>query len=285
MRFRLASLTMLLSLATFAQAQSPMQLTSKDGAKIAYEKLGSGPALIIVGGALSDRKGGAELAQLLAPHFTVYLYDRRGRGSSSDPKPYSVKREIEDLEALIDAAGGSAFVYGKSSGAALSLQAAAELGSKVKKLALYEAPYDDAAGAAQEWKAFRAKLDALLAANQREEAVTAFLKFSGAPEEALAKMKTSPAWAGMVAMAPTLAHDNAVVGDDRTVPVSTAAKIKAPTLVMDGGASLQALPFMRPSADKIAKAIPAAERQTVEGQGHDISSKVLAPILVKFFGG
>lgn len=258
-------------------------VTSKDGTRIAYDKSGKGPALVLVGGALSARAGNGELVQLLAPNFTVYSYDRRGRGDSADTKPYSVDREVEDLGAIIDAAGGSAFVYGKSSGAGLALHAAAALGDKVKKLALYEAPYSDAEGAAKEWKEYRTKFDQHLAANRKADAVTAFMKFVGAPEDAIAKMKASPAWAGMVAMASTIAYDNAILGDDRSVPVAVAAKVKAPTLVMDGGASLKAMPFMRATADKLGKAIPGAQRRTIEGQGHDVSSKAVVPVLVQFF--
>ena len=266
------------------QEAKPMQtVTSPDGTRIAYDKRGKGPALILVGGALSARASAAELAQLLAPDFTVYSYDRRGRGDSGDTKPYSVEREVEDLAAVIDAAGGSAFVYGKSSGAALALQAAASLGGKVTKLALYEAPYSEAAGAADEWRAFTSKLDKLIAADNRTDAVTSFMKFVGAPDEAIAGMKASDAWPAMVAMAPTLAYDNAVLGDDRSVPVAVAAKVKVPTLVMDGGASLETMPFMRTSADKLGKAIPGAQRRTIEGQAHDIDSKILAPVLREFF--
>lgn len=284
----------MLSLGLVAQGQSPaggqrlekgkpMQVTSRDGTRIAFEKRGQGPALIVVGGALSDRAGGADLAALLAPHLTVYTYDRRGRGDSGDTKPYAVAREIEDIEALVDHAGGTAFLYGKSSGAALALQAAAALQGKVRKLALYEAPYDETQGAAKAWAEFRAKLDGLLAADRRAEAVSLFMQFVGAPEEAVAKMKASPAWPGMVAMAPTLAHDNAVLGGDRSVPVAIAARIQASTLVMDGSASAGPMPFMRPTADKLAQAIPGARRQVVEGQAHDVDAKVLAPVLVKFF--
>jgi pimeloyl-ACP methyl ester carboxylesterase len=294
LRFLILFLAAILSLVCFAQATKikkgkSMQsgksefVTSKDGTKIAYDKAGEGAALIIVGGALSDRKGAAAFAGPLSKRFTVYSYDRRGRGESGDVKPYAVAREVEDLEALIDAAGGKAYVYGKSSGAALALQAAAALGNKIQKLALYEAPYSDAEGAAREWKAFRAKLDGLLAADRRSEAVSEFLEFVGAPKEAIAGMKASPAWAGMVAMAPTLAYDNSLLGDDRSVPVQVAAKVKAQTLVMDGEASLKTMPFMRPTADKIAGAIPRAERRTLEGQGHDVDPKVLAAALVKFF--
>jgi len=293
--FRLACVAGLLSLAFLAKGQASAQaqpvdkgktmqaVTSRDGTRIAYDKLGKGPAIIVVNGALSDRSSNSELAQLLAPHLTVYSYDRRGRGGSGDTKPYSVQREIEDIEALIDSAGGSAYVYGKSSGASLALQATSALGDKVKKLALYEPPYSEAEGAAKEWKTFRAKLDGLLAADRRADAITLFMNFVGAPDEVVAKMKASPAWPGMVAMAPTLAYDNAVLGDDRSVPVGIAAKVKAITLVMDGSASLGPMPFMRPTADKLAKTIPGAQRQVVEGQAHDVSSKVLAPILLKFF--
>ena len=259
------------------------RVTSRDGTRIAYDKVGKGPAVILVSGALAARSSGSELAQLLAPNFTVYSYDRRGRGDSTDTKPYSVKREIEDIAALIDAAGGSAYVYGKSSGAGLAVEAAAALGDKIRKLAIYEAPYSDAEGAAKEWREFRSKLDGLLAADRRTDAVTSFMTFVGAPEEAIDGMKASPAWPQMVAMAPTLAYDNAVVGEDRSVPVDVAAKVKAPTLVMDGGASAGPMPFMRPTADKLAKAIPNAQRRTIEGEDHDVSSKVLAPILREFF--
>lgn len=292
---RAACLGGLLSLAFLAKSQAqagahgtdkpklPQVVTSRDGTRIAYDKWGTGPAVIVVSGALSDRAGSSELAQLLAPRLTVYSYDRRGRGDSGDTPPYAVQREIEDIEALIDRAGGSAYVYGKSSGASLALQAAAALGGKVKKLALYEAPYSEAEGAAKAWQAFRARLDGLLAADRRADAITLFMKFVGAPDEVVAGMKASPAWPGMLAMAPTLAYDNAVVGDDRSVPVGVAAQVKADTLVMDGSASLGPMPFMRPTADKIAKAVPGARRQVVEGQAHDVSPKVLAPILLKFF--
>jgi pimeloyl-ACP methyl ester carboxylesterase len=279
---RLAGVFGLLFVALLAHAQQPtapavlaakgptmLSVTSKDGTRIAYDRQGSGPALILVGGALSRRVDGNELAALLAPQFTVYTYDRRGRGDSGDTRPYAVQREVEDLDALIDAAGGSAFVYGKSSGAALSLQAAAALGGKVKKLALYEAPYNDTDGAAAEWKAIRTRVEGLLAADRRADAI--------------AGMKASPAWPGMVAMAPTLAYDNAILGEDRAVPVSTAARVKVPTLVMDGGASAGPMPYMRATADAIAKAMPHAQRRTLPGQAHDASAEALAPVLRAFF--
>ncbi|HET7792873.1 MAG TPA: alpha/beta hydrolase [Rhizobacter sp.] len=289
--FRMACLAGLLSLAFWAYGQGARAAkgktthttTSRDGTRITYDRQGTGPALIVVGGALSDRSGAAGLADLLAARFTVYSYDRRGRGGSTDTLPYAVEREIEDIEALIDSAGGTANVYGKSSGASLALRAAAALGSKVVKLALYEAPYNDTEGAASEWRVFRAKLDEHLAAGRRAEAITLFMGFVGAPDDVIAQMKASPAWPGMLAMAHTLAYDNAVVGDDWSVPVDIAARITAPTLVMDGGASLGPLPYMRQAADRLGQAIPAAQRLVIEGQSHDVSPEILVPHLLKFF--
>jgi pimeloyl-ACP methyl ester carboxylesterase len=283
MHFRSIGVAMLGFVGALAGGNAAAEVVSRDGTRIAYDRWGQGPALVIVGGALADRSGGTELAKLLAADFTVYSYDRRGRGGSGDTKPYSARREIEDLEALIESAGGSVYLYGKSSGAALALQAAAELGGKIKKLALYEAPYNETEGAREAGKVFRAKLDEMLAAQRHDEAVAHFLKFVGMPDDALAKLKASPAWAGMVAMAPTLAYDDAVVGHQRSVPVDVAARVKVPTLVMDGSASAKTMPFMRMSADKLGKAIPEAKRLTVEGQAHDVSPAVLAPILRDFF--
>ena len=136
------------------------KVTSKDGTKIAYEKQGAGPAVILVDPALCFRSFGpmSHLAELLAPHFTVYTYDRRGRGDSSNSKPYAVEREVEDIEALIREAGGEAFVYGISSGACLALEAAIQLGDQIKKLALYEPPYNSEKAAPQKWKEYRRQL-------------------------------------------------------------------------------------------------------------------------------
>src|SRR5438270_12347518 len=131
------------------------QVISKDGTTIAFDRLGQGPALILVGGAFEHRAidpRTAQLAALLAQHFTVFHYDRRGRGDSTDTQPYAVEREVEDIDALIGISGGSAFISGISSGAALALQAAIMLGDKIKKLAMYEARYNDDEAARQAWK-------------------------------------------------------------------------------------------------------------------------------------
>jgi len=257
-------------------------VTSSDGTKIAYEKQGSGPTVILVNGALADRAAGAELAKLLAQRFTVYSYDRRGRGDSAETRPGGVEREIEDVAALIDAAGGNAHLVGFSSGAALSLQAAGALGPKVTKLAIYEAPYDEAPDAAGKWKTYKAEQAELLAAGRRGDAVLHHMKFAGVPDAVVAQMKASPAWAGMEAMAPTLPYDVAAIGDDRSVPVERAAKVQAKALVMDGGANRETMPFMRASADRIAQAIPNARRRTIEGQGHNASPAAVAPALIEF---
>ncbi len=146
------------------------KVISKDGTTIAFDQLGKGPAIILVGGALEQRAMDSETAQLaplLAQHFTVFHYDRRGRGESTDTLPYAVEREIEDIEALITEAGGSAFVFGISSGAALAMEAVIKLGDKVKKLAMYEAPYNDDEAARRAWKEYRKQLAEVLAQGRR----------------------------------------------------------------------------------------------------------------------
>jgi pimeloyl-ACP methyl ester carboxylesterase len=173
-------------------------------------------------------------------------------------------------------------LVGFSSGAALALEAASALGPKVVKLALYEAPYDQSAGAGGKWKAYRTEQADLLAAGKRGEAVLHHMKFVGIPDAAVAQMKASPAWAGMKAMAPTLPYDVAALGDDRSVPVERAAKVRADTLVMDGGASHETMPFMAVSADTIAGAIPKARRRTLDGQAHNASPEAIAPVLIEF---
>jgi pimeloyl-ACP methyl ester carboxylesterase len=258
-------------------------ITSKDGTKIAYDKLGQGPAVILVSGTIMARSGFAELAQRLASDFTVYNYDRRGRGDSTDTQPFAVDREIEDIETLIDEAGGSAFVYGISSGASLAMEAAAVLGDKVKRLAMYEASYDESEGAAEGWRTYRSNLDEALAANRHSDAIVLFMKMVGVPDDMITSVKNSSMWPGLEAIAPTLRYDAAAMGDDRSAPVDRAVKVKTQTLVMDGGASFQMVPFMRATAEKLAKTIPNAQRRTIEGQGHDISPDALAPVLIEFF--
>ena len=249
---------------------------SADGTRIAFEKVGHGPALILVGGALSDRQGGRQLAANLSEHFTVYLYDRRGRGESGDTKPYAVEREIEDLDGVIELAGKGANVYGVSSGGALALQAAAKLGpAKISKLAVYEPPYG------QDERAFKEQKEGvnhLVQTGKPGDAASFFFSAIGTPPPALDEMKRSPKWATIAEMDFTLAYDFAVLGDGQ-VPEDVKL-ISVPTLVMNGDKSM---PFMPAAADRIAELMPNAQRQTLAGQTHQAAVEAVAPILREFF--
>jgi pimeloyl-ACP methyl ester carboxylesterase len=250
---------------------------SKDGTRIAFEKVGSGPALVIVGGALSDRTGAKPLVGTLSDRFTIYMYDRRGRGESGDTKPYAVDREIEDLGALIGHAGNQAYVYGVSSGAALALQGAAKLGpTKVPKLAIYEPPYGQDKGVFNDQKE---RVNQLVQTGKPGDAAAFFFSAIGTPPQALEDMKRAPTWQGISRMDFTLAYDYAVLGDGG-VP-DTVKLITVPTLVLDGEKSL---PFMHQAADRIAELIPNARRQTLRGQSHHAAPETIAPLLIEFFG-
>jgi pimeloyl-ACP methyl ester carboxylesterase len=258
---------------------------SKDGTPIAFDQSGQGPALILVAGALCARLSwsGPELAKLLASHFTVYNYDRRGRGDSGDTRPYAVTREVEDIEVLIDEAGGSANLYGHSSGGALALEATLQLGEKVKKLAIYEVPYNDDRGFQQAWREYIQQLTELLAAGRRGDAIALFMKFVGTPAEQIEGMRHTPAWPQLEAIAPTLAYDHtAILGNDLSVPIERAAQVRVPTLIMNGSASF---PFMYETARTLSQAIPHAQLRTLEGQDHGPADDVLAPVLIEFFPG
>jgi pimeloyl-ACP methyl ester carboxylesterase len=256
-------------------------VSSRDGTTIVYDKRGTGPAVILVDGALTYRSFGpmSHLAELLSSRFTVYDYDRRGRGDSSNSLPYTVEREVEDLEALIQEAGGNAFVYGISSGACLALEAAIKLGMKIEKLALYEPPYYSEKSAPQAWKEYREQLTGLLAAGHNGEAVVLFMQFVGTPADQIGGMRQSPMWPLFEAVAPTLAYDAATMGVDRSVPVKRAAEINSPTLVMNG----TSVPFMLDTAIRLAKAIPHAEHRTLKGQTHDVNLEILYANLTVFF--
>jgi len=260
-------------------------VTSKDGTTIAYDKTGHGPAVIHVAGALGTRSFGfPDHARLLASHFTVYTYDRRGRGESTDTRAFAVEREVEDIEALINEAGDSAYLYGISSGACLVLEAAIMLESKVKKLAVYEAPYNSDPDDQPIWHDYYTKLSELVAANQRGDAVVHFMQFVGVPDHVIEEMRTQPMWAGLEAVAPTLLYDAAAMGGEtRLVPVERVAKVAAPTLIMDGEKSLSMYPFMRTTADALAQAMPTASRGTLKGQDHNVDAQVLAPVIGEFF--
>jgi pimeloyl-ACP methyl ester carboxylesterase len=258
------------------------KVISKDGTTIAFDQSGQGPALILVDGALQYRafdQGMAPLADLLSQHFTVIHYDRRGRGDSTDTQPFAVAREIEDIEALINEAGGSAFVYGISSGAGLALEAALALGPKVKKLAMFEAPYNDDESARKAWKEYRRQLKELVAECRGGDAVGLFMMLVGASAEDVAEMRQHPMWPLWESVGLTLLYDAAALGEDASVPRQKAARLAVPTLVMDGSESY---PFMHGAALALANTIPRAQHCTLEGQTHEVAPQTLAPVLIEF---
>jgi pimeloyl-ACP methyl ester carboxylesterase len=240
--------------------------------------MGDGPPVVLVSGGSTDRMANAGLAAALAPSFTVFNYDRRGRGPSGDTQPYAVAREVEDIAAIIDAAGGGAALYGTSSGAALALEAVAS-GVPATKLALWEPPYfvDPAA---------RPPLDTattyrrFVAEGRRGDAVEYFMaKVVGLPPEFVAFAKSQPWWAGQEAIAHTLAYDAEVMGD-YGIPAERAAKIHVPTIILTGGASF---PFFRETADALVRLIPGARSEVLEGQEHNVDPTVIAAALTPFF--
>ena len=258
-------------------------VTSNDGTTIAFDQSGAGPAVILVGGALSDRAGAAQVAALLAQHYTAINFDRRGRGDSGDTQPYTVEREVEDIAALINAVGGSACVFGGSSGAALALEAA-NRGLPITKLALYEPPFivDDARKPIPE--GYVAHLGELATSGRRGEAVEYFLANAvEVPSEALAQMRQAPMWPAMEARAHTLAYNGAIMeGNMAGRPFSPGqwAAVTIPTLVMDGGDSPL---WMHHAAQAVADILPNARRITLAGQTHAVNPNLLVPVLVKFF--
>ena len=256
------------------------KITSKDGTEIAYDKVGHGPVVIFVLGALNSRKSGATLAKLLAPHFTVINYDRRGRGDSTDATAYAPQREVEDIAALIDAVGKPVYLYGHSSGAAIALQASVELRKEVRRLAIYEAPYALDNGARKAAKEYYRELKKLLATGRSGDAVALFIKSVGVSDKQLQALKRMPMWRGLEKLAPTLAYDSKVLGEGHTLPTALLSRVTTPTLVMHGG---KGAPSLRDVAQAISKTIPKAQLRTLAGQTHGVSPKALAPILKEFF--
>ncbi|KUN79535.1 alpha/beta fold hydrolase [Streptomyces griseoruber] len=252
---------------------------SRDGTELAYARAGQGPAVILVSGAMSTGGTVAPLGGLLARRCTVLRYDRRGRGESGDTPPYAVEREVEDLAALIDAAGGEACLYGISSGGALVLEAAAS-GLPVRRVAVYETPFALDEEGAQERAAYTANLTEALAQGRRGDAVELFLRLTGLAEEMIQRARQSPMWAGMEALAPTLAYDDAVMAGGR-VPRERLAALGVPVLAVAGGDSP---PWMREATRAVAQAAPQGTYRLLEGETHMVDPNVLAPVLAEFFG-
>ncbi len=254
---------------------------SKDGTVIAYEKTGNGKPLILIDGALCYRSFGPmpKLAPLLAEHFTVYYYDRRGRGDSTDVQPYSPQKEVEDIAALIAAAGGSAFVAGLSSGAALAL-GAAEAGLNIPKMALYEPPFVYEKNSPQSKTDHAAQLKSLVASGKRGAAVKYFMvDMVGAPWFFGFMMQLMPMFKKLKAVAHTLPYDAAVMGDF-TAPTERIAQITNRTLIAGGEKSPDTLKY---AVRAVADALPNKELRWLEGQTHNVSPGVLVPVLTEFF--
>lgn len=257
---------------------------SKDGTFIAFERTGSGPAVILIDGALCHRKFGPSksIAALLSRHFTVYTYDRRGRGDSGNTLPYAVEREIEDIQALIGVAGGSASLFGLSSGAALALEAANH-GLALQKLALFEAPFIVDGSRPPIPDDYLARLNGLLSQGRRGDAVQLFMKLVGVPSVFIALSRLMPAWSKLKAVAHTIPYDITIVQENqrgKPLPAQRWSHIKVPTLVVDGGKSPQ---WMRHAMHSLAGVLPNAELRTLEGQTHMVKPQVLVPVLAQFY--
>lgn len=254
------------------------QVVSEDGTVVAFAKVGTGPSLIIVGGALADHHFYDPLASELAHQFTVYSVDRRGHGQSGDTAPYSVEREIEDLNAIINQTREPVFMYGHSAGAALALRAAAA-GSRLTKLVLADAPYTprgqhDAAAVAQFVEETR-RIRALCAEGDHKGSAAFFLSGFGLPDEVIEEMLASSAGAQMIHNAKALPYDYAVLGDG-LIPLELAAQVAIPTLVLASEGTLE-------SSQMLASALPHARFQLLDAPTHALAANTLAQVLVDFF--
>jgi pimeloyl-ACP methyl ester carboxylesterase len=259
---------------------------SKDGTAIAFERTGNGAPLILVDGALCYRGVGPsrQLAKHLAPHFTVFTYDRRGRGESGDTPPYAVEREVEDIAAILSEAGGSAYLWGMSSGGVLALEAATRFNG-VKKVGLYEVPLvvdNSRAPLQDEW----AKIGQAVASHHPSAAVKVFLQgVAGVPNLLIALMRWMPVWSKLEAIAATLPYDGVIMQDyhrGQPLPADQWASVSVPTLVMDGGKSPQ---WMRNGNRALARVLRNAQYRTLAGHTHVVKAKAHAAALVEFFKG
>ena len=259
---------------------------SADGTSIAFTKAGQGPPLILVDGALCSRSFGPmpKLAAQLTPHFTVYTYDRRGRGASGDTPPYAVGLEVDDLEALVELAGAgeTVFVHGTSSGAALALEAAKRIPA-IGKLAVYEPPFVVDGTRPPMPADYLPRLSRLVASERRSNAVKMFMQFVGTPAIFTAVLPLTPVWPKLKAVAPTLPYDITIIQDhQRGTPFTPAewADVKIPTLVAAGGKSPA---WMTNGTRALADDLPAARYQTLPGQNHMVKPQAIAPVLTEFF--
>ncbi|MGN7941156.1 alpha/beta fold hydrolase [Virgibacillus sp. 6R] len=248
---------------------------SKDGTKIAYEKQGNGPAVILVSSAAADHKDAEQLAVQLAKYFTVFNYDRRGRGQSTDASQYAVEREIEDIDALINEAGGNSILFGSSSGAVLALEAASKLGNKITKLFMYEPPFiiDDSRPPVP--REYVEHLNKLIKEDRRSDAVEYFMsKALGIPLEYLEHMKSDPSWKIMENLAHTLAYDGMIMGETQLGnPLPTDRwDVNIPVTIIIGENSE---PYFHKAAKSLVELLPLAKYEKLMGQDH--SAVMMAP--------
>ncbi|MFJ1596927.1 alpha/beta fold hydrolase [Streptomyces sp. NPDC088261] len=262
------------------------RLVSADGTEIAFEQSGTGPPVVLVASALADRSDTTKLASLLAPHFTVINYDRRGRGASGDGDASTPDREVEDIAALVEYVGGTASLFGSSSGAVLALRAAAA-GVNVDRLALYEPPFVVAEGDDGPPKDLARQITTLLAEGRHSDAVAYFMtRVQGMPRIAVFFMKLMPKmWKNLTGLARTLPYDIAVMGDtQRGRPLDPAEwkGVAVRTLVLTGAKSPAA--FQR-AARALTDILPQADHHTLPGLNHGavvMAPKKIVPRITEF---
>lgn len=248
---------------------------SQDGTEIRYDRRGSGPALVLVLGAFNERATGEGLAAYLSDHFTVVNYDRRGRGESGDTHPYAVEREVQDLGALIDEVGGSAAVFGYSSGAVLAM-IASERGLPITKLALYEPPFALEGMDPAFFTELADRLRDEVAEGRRGDAVERFqTRAVGIPPEVVAQIRRAPFWPQLERIANTLEYEARILAADRELP----ACVEVPTLVIAGSASA---PSLNAAAAALAEKLPQGAVRVLPGQTHDLVPESVGPVLVEF---
>lgn len=254
------------------------QVASKDGTTIVYDKAGSGPAVIVIGCGPADRTVNTPLAELLAKDFTVYNYDRRGHGESGLTPPYTLDSDIEDLQVMIDEAGGPAPAFATSGGGMLAVHAVAR-GVPITKLALWEVPYVLPGTRTPVPADYRDQMYAMREEGRYGDMLELFfVKAALMPDEFVAGMKSSPFWDAMAAPAACLAYDADVSGDF-SMPTDLLKAIAIPTIMIDGGTT----PWLSATAEAIADNLPNSKRATLEGQPHNVDPAAIAPVLAEFF--
>jgi pimeloyl-ACP methyl ester carboxylesterase len=256
------------------------KVLSSDGTEIAYDRVGDGPAILVVSAAFGDRTADAPLAALLAPKFTVYTYDRRGHGSSGDIEPFDPNREYEDVEAVIAEAGGAVSVYGSSSGGILALEAVAR-GLSISRVAVWEPPFVIKGSRPPLPVNYRERLETMLAEGRRRDMMELFVnEVALFPPEAAAWIREAPQWSRLEASVHTLIYD-AQLNGDYSMPVKRLAQTTVPTLVING----DMVPWLTHAADALAAVLPDARRLSLPGQPHMVAPEAVAPALIDFFAG